>query len=561
MNRSDRPGIANQRLAIFFLILGLVLHVAYIAHHRVNSDEPQHLHVAWVVAHGGTQYQDVFDNHSPLFSMLMSPIVGAIGERSNIVVLSRLWMVPLVLISLALVWRIAASLYAKSVALWVVAATLLIPDFTLGSVEYRTDQLWTTVWMATLAILLLGRVTVRRIFFAGVFLGISFSTSMKTSILGLSLAVGWGVAAVLARRRGVSVPARRILPLTVAGLAGMLLVPAAFAAYFVSKGALSGLVYGTIGHNLVPGLGSWRQPSAGVLLLPLSLPVLLWVGRWIVADAPDAGTAIRRGALFLGAGLYYFTIQAVWPLITRQDFLPFVPMAAIVVTPCLLRVAEIPENRISWMLTSRALRYAPSFVLIFACARTQVIERVWVDQDVGVQAAFLGEVLRMTRPHDLVMDIKGETIFRMRPYYYALEPVTEARIESGLLSDSIPDCLVETRTPVAVRDTPDFPKLGRAFLLANYIPAGPLRYVGAELAAADSGGVRSFEIRVPQHYALVSERGPVAGSLDGTVYNGARVLDAGPHVFQGVPSEGRMDALWADAVARGATPFSVASRP
>ena len=519
----------------------------------MNSDEPQHLHVAWVVAHGGIQYHDVFDNHSPLFSLAMAPIVRAIGERPDIVVLSRLVMIPLVLTSLALVWLIGARLYSKRVGLWAAAATLVVPDFALASVEYRTDQLWTTAWMATLAALFLGRATPRRALLCGIFLGVSFCASMKTSMLAVSLALGWVAAALLARGGGLS--SHRLARLTLAGLGGTILVPGVVAAHFASKGAFQDLAYGTIAHNVVPGLGSWGRASTRILLLPLLLPPLLWIARRVVAAAPDSGTGVRRGALFLGAGIYYAAIQAAWPLITRQDFLPFIPMAAIVTMPFLLGLVESARSRQPLAPLHWLGRHASSFALILAIAKTQSVERPWAENDVGVQAAFLSEVLRMTRPTDPVMDVKGETIFRARPYFYALESVTCARIERGTLRDSIAERLVATRTPVAVLDTHEFPKRGRAFLRANYIRAGSLRYVGAELGPPDGNGMRRFEIRVPQQYALVSDRESVSGSLDGTEYGGPRELAAGAHVFRGTPAAGRIDALWAEAVRRGAGPF------
>ncbi|TMQ55335.1 MAG: hypothetical protein E6K72_06495, partial [Candidatus Eisenbacteria bacterium] len=48
----------------------LVTRVLYILHHRADSDEPQHLHVAWGWTQGLIQYRDLFDNHAPLFHLV-----------------------------------------------------------------------------------------------------------------------------------------------------------------------------------------------------------------------------------------------------------------------------------------------------------------------------------------------------------------------------------------------------------------------------------------------------------------------------------------------------------
>jgi len=506
------------------------------------------------MAHGGTQYKDVFDNHAPLFSLLLAPVVGVIGDRPDIVVLSRLFMIPFMLSTLALVWLLTARLDSPRTGPWAAAVALLIPDFMLGSVEYRPDQLWTTVWLLTVAILCLGRATRTRMFFAGLLLGTSFCVSMKT--LPLTLALVFGGMAALAFARGTLRSAREIAALAAVGLVGALVVPSAIVAYFAWKNALSGLAYGTIVHNIVPGLGMWSHGPARALLLPISVPVLLLFGRRIYMGAPSAGLGIRRSTLFLATGFYYVGIQAVWPLVTRQDFLPWIPMLAIVGTPYLLGLRDWARSGRSFAPLRLVCRYAPALTLVLLTVKTQMIERVWKDNDVQMEEGFLREVLRTTGPGDLVMDQKGETIFRTRPWYYALEEVTCARIQGGLLRDSIAERLVETRTPVAVSDLRTFPPGGRAFLTANYLPAGSLRYAGMELDPPDQHGWRRFVIRVPQRYALLAERGPVAGLLDGSPYVGARELAAGPHAFLGSPSDSvAMCAFWSDAIGRGVSPY------
>jgi hypothetical protein len=74
--------------------LSLVLHWFYLNHFRWDSDELQHLHVVWAWAHGLLPYRDVFDNHSPLFHWLCSPIFVWLGERPDIIAAMRWLMVP-----------------------------------------------------------------------------------------------------------------------------------------------------------------------------------------------------------------------------------------------------------------------------------------------------------------------------------------------------------------------------------------------------------------------------------------------------------------------------------
>ena len=54
---------ADRWLAAALLGCGLVLRLFYIWHYRIDSDEPQHLHVVWGWTQGLLPYRDFFDNH------------------------------------------------------------------------------------------------------------------------------------------------------------------------------------------------------------------------------------------------------------------------------------------------------------------------------------------------------------------------------------------------------------------------------------------------------------------------------------------------------------------
>ena len=66
--------------AIGFFVLLLVLKIFYAVHYRIDSDEPQHLHVVWGWTQHMIPYRDYFDNHSPLFQMLCAPLLGRLGR-------------------------------------------------------------------------------------------------------------------------------------------------------------------------------------------------------------------------------------------------------------------------------------------------------------------------------------------------------------------------------------------------------------------------------------------------------------------------------------------------
>src|SRR5690349_654729 len=80
---------------ILLFVIALGLRVVYAFHYRADSDEAQHLHVAWAWTRGLLPYRDLFDNHAPLFALVCAPILNCWGERADIVPLMRLCLFPL----------------------------------------------------------------------------------------------------------------------------------------------------------------------------------------------------------------------------------------------------------------------------------------------------------------------------------------------------------------------------------------------------------------------------------------------------------------------------------
>src|SRR3954464_4432987 len=92
-------------------IASLALRAVAFFHYRFDSDEPQHLHVAWGWTAGLVQYRDVFDNHAPLFHMAMAPLLRVLGERPDILLFMRAPMLVLWIIVSAAAFAIARRLY------------------------------------------------------------------------------------------------------------------------------------------------------------------------------------------------------------------------------------------------------------------------------------------------------------------------------------------------------------------------------------------------------------------------------------------------------------------
>src|SRR5437588_335759 len=149
--------------------------------YRFDSDEPQHMHVAWGWANGFVQYGDIFDNHMPLFHLLTAPLFFGGVDDPRLLFAARLLMLPLFLMAIVLVWLIARRLFDATTAAWSAVLAALFPTFFLGSLEYRTDDLWLVFWLAAIAALVSDMKW--RSAIAGLMIGCAFAVSMKTTVM------------------------------------------------------------------------------------------------------------------------------------------------------------------------------------------------------------------------------------------------------------------------------------------------------------------------------------------------------------------------------------------
>jgi hypothetical protein len=502
-------------LLTLFASLAAIARVVLLFRYRFDADEQHHLHVAWGWTAGLVQYRDYFDNHAPLFHLLLAPFVALVGERSDILLWMRLPMLVPFAVILWATFVIARRLYDERVARWAVVLLALFPPFFLKSLEVRTDNLWTALWMLALVALVLRK----RPFVVGVLLGAALAVSLKTMLLVITLVL----AAVMVR---VFVKAD-VRGKWVEALLGFAIVPAVLIVFFVSVGAWDQLVYCTLTFN--GDLAKTRDNLwIGRAIFPFTFAGVVWAA-WRFRRNVDPW----RYFLAVVVGVYTVTLAGFWILISPRDFLPLMPIGAMFVAASAARSRQPVRAFIAMG--------AVCFVALWYYGDHFAKKTAW-------HTTMLDQALRLSHPGEMILDLKGETIFRRRPFYYAFEYITRAQIAHGLIRDTVAEDVVRTRTHVAQADGPMWPPRARAFLSANFLNMGRMRASGQWLA--EDG---TFTIAVPGEYVIVSERGEVRGVLDGTAYAGARGLAVGVHRFVGPRT--KLAVLWAPAFTRGHSPF------
>jgi hypothetical protein len=513
----------HERLTLTALaVVAAILRIALLFRYRFDSDEPQHLHVAWGGTVGQVQYRDLFDNHTPLFHLLTAPILAMFGERSNILILMRVPMLLLFGIVLWSTWVVASRLWSKQVATWSTLVLALFPPFALKSIEYRPDNLWAALWMLALVVLTGGPLTAMRLFGAGLLLGAALATSMKTLLIVGPIVIAAGILLSVRQER---VPAPRRL---LAAAAGFAVVPLILLGVFASLGALKSLVWCVVHFNSYATAEGWHL-WAGRILWPLAMLALWRVARrWRASDP---------WRLFIGLVTAICAITIICPLrlITPRDFLAVMPLLAIFAAGALLRAER--------SVRALAIYGTLSLVALFYYADR-------LENRTDEQITMIDQVLRLSKPGEPLMDIKGETIFRRRPFYYAFETITRKAMRDELIPDTIAQSMIDARCYVAQADGPFLPPLGRQFMRRNYIDMGRIRVAGQWI-----GEDGTFTIAVPGSYVVVSEKGVASGLLDATPSSGPRTLAAGTHRFARTTAKERVAVMWAPAFARGGSPF------
>ncbi len=547
-------GSAEFMTAAILFALMIVLKLVNMTHYRFDSDEPQHTHVIWAWARGFVQYRDVFDNHMPLFQIMFAPIFGLIGDRPTILYWMRFILFPMYLVGAWSTYRIGEILFSRRAGVWAVILAGLYLKYHFISLEFRTDNLWAPLWLLCVLTLISGSPTVPRALKAGLLLGLCFSVSMKSVLLLFGLLVGASIALFLVGRKELGQSWPHLARCTAAFFFTTLFVPGIIAAAFALDGAWRDFYYYNFAHNILPHLGLKNHRAWWIVIFPIVFPFVIYAARLIVRAAPEPAIALRRAFIFLICGFYVLALQSFWNLLTRQDYLPYYPLAFVLVSGALFAISSYltrSDLRVGHYLRRVPL---PAYVAVVELLLVIATRPFWIDR-ARLETNLLRGVLKLTEPGDFVLDCKGETIFRQRCFWPVTESIMLERLMRGLVADNAAQRAIETRTCVAAMKG-RMPLRAKQFIWKNYISVGnDLNVAGRFLRPSATDGSRmEFEVVIPASYKIIARDGPVEGTLDGTPYEGERFLAPGRHTFVQTSSRTQLAALWARAVDRNFLP-------
>jgi Dolichyl-phosphate-mannose-protein mannosyltransferase len=535
----------------------IVFRIANMLYYRFDSDEPQHLHVIWAWMHGLVPYRDLFDNHMPLFHIALAPIFGLIGERATILYWMRFVLLPMYCIAIWCTYRIGTLLFSRRVGVWAVILAGFYPWYHFTSLEFRTDNVWAPLWLLCITILVGGALTVPRALVAGLVLGLCFAVSMKSILFLASLLIAAPIALALVGREKLRQSWVHLARSSAGFLLVTLMVPTVIMIFFALKGIWPEFRYCVFDHNIwAHHIAEGHHSGRFIFIFLIAFPFVIYGARLIVLAEPDPALAFRRGFLLLICGFYLPALYSFWALRTREDYLPYYPLAFVFYTAAILAIS----SRLSTynLGVTQILRRIPlpAFIVLFSVS-ILLGQRLFSKNTAKAETDLLRSILTVTNPGDYVFDCKGETIFRQRCCRPILESITIQQIRWHVIPDNIAQNCIETRTCVAVM-------MGRTpldvsnFVRRNYLLVGDeLRVAGAFLNSAGPNKTRiDFSVVIPASYEIIARDSQVTGWLDGTPYNGARFLEPGKHTFVQTSKARNLAVLWAQAADRHFTPFN-----
>jgi len=528
------------------LFVCLLIRSIYVFSYPFDSDESQHLHIIWGWTQGMVQYKDFFDNHMPLFHLIFIPVLGFIGERADILYIMRFVMFPFFFLALYLVYLLGKNLYSNRIGICSALALCFFPRFFFKSLEFRSDNLWMVLWLLVLVVLIKGKLSLKKIFFAGVLFGLLFAVSLKTILLSSMLLFSVFISLLIVWAGGYKIEWEKFIKMVFIAAMGCFSVLCFLIIFFIYNNALSEMFYGTIKHNILSEIKATPLPQ---YLFPITLPVVVMFSFFEKRNSATTDLLVKRISFMLLGPLCFFGLISFWPVFSQQDLLPIIPVLTVFFT--YLIVEKIfPVFNIKKFIV-------PVFVIF------SLLEMIYIlfsfplkNNESKYTEDRLKQILNLVKPGEYIMDLKGEAIFRPRPFYYVLETVTRDLILKGVIKDTIQEDIIQKKCYVALHDSKRFPEKTRKFLNDNFISVGLVRAAGKIIGETSNvNKILKFNIAIPGMYAIVTTSGLPKGRLDNIDYSGPVEMNAGEHEFYSETINDVCAVVWAPALERGFSPF------
>jgi hypothetical protein len=510
------------------LVLAVVLRIGVIFNRRIDPDESQHLHVAWLTTQGQVPYRDFWEHHLPFFHYVLAPLTVWWAERPEVYFAARAAMAAMAALVVLLTWRLARCLSTDG-AVWASLVLLFLPQFAETSTETRPDVPALVAYLASLLALVYWRERGRPrwLWIAGAWQGVALALSVKT-VLALAGIVGVVV--------GLPPPGEIQWSGRVASLARLLGgVTLVVGALFASVAAAGALPLADLYRDVVQGSLGFVDFGKAWPILGSEVGAFVAAGLGLGLVCRVRGLAIFRHPVHGVLLLPTFTTTAILllprtPAVYQHAWLPILPVVAVYAGLTLATLAEwARQGAAPWRrgLTLGAIAAA----LVVPASWTIVLA---VRDENASDLRLMRRELTLACPGEAVLDGTALYIFRPAAYRYGalIRGVREWVARGVIPEEVIADDMRSARAPIAYVDFRIRGMVGPvADLLRRHYVGGPegLLVAGTEIAAAEGEGREVIDLLVPGPYLLAASPG-VEVAIDGApARRGWLPLSPGPH--------------------------------
>lgn len=490
---------------------------------KFDRDEWQTMVAAADMANGALLYRDVWDNHGPLLTVLLSWILPLLNTADQAILMTsgRLVTFAIFLPTLWFTHRLARY-SGLNTGPSLIAVIVLLSSQTLfeHGLEIRADVPLLLLWTLCLTLLFHGLLHQRRssFFLAGIALGLGFFCSLKSLLLGL--ACGAAIFCEMFRSRRLY-----ISWLMVFG-AGAAISTALLILSLHLQGNLDAFLASYIGQNVdrIPeawyiGLQkAWDGEELFLLLLTIAL-----VASWLRRRDQDMPAPVLIHAVIC---LLLFVLYLRLPTHHAQSLLPLLPSAAIVIS---WWIGSLPA-RINFLNTSFSSALTCLILVLISS-----IDHGWFKKAPynDLQTA---RIRQEVLPGDaFLFDGIGIPLFQPRPFIYKSYVHTICdRIRHGTLELNIPEGLADKDVPYIGLD-PRIISMGaevESFIKMNYIPLrqGSLLAAGKVFSPLDS--MATWNVDIAGHYFIVHDAPDSPVYIDGREVKDQVYLSDGNHTIK-----------------------------
>lgn len=164
----------------YIIVILLVFYSTFVSgfNYIFDDDEFFHTQVAFLLSRGLTPYKDFFMIFSPIFHLLIIPVITIIGANFNALLFTRLLMIGLYVIRILACFILVKKLFGKKAAIIFLPLIMFDPVTTFVGMQIRPDNLSLT--LVAISLLLLTYKSKTSQFFCGITLGTSFLILFKT---------------------------------------------------------------------------------------------------------------------------------------------------------------------------------------------------------------------------------------------------------------------------------------------------------------------------------------------------------------------------------------------